>query len=157
MDQPRDPPAPIINVDVGKHVARYRRHSPVSFVGVARRSYGYAYATPSGRSKPDPRGSRDGRSGGRSEAERRRDALRIGEELQRGRCPWTAVTRRAHGGSGRSRRRSSSTMHGASPPPRFLGSTRKTHARDPLGSVFDLHIRGCGGRYATRRTSSTAF
>jgi hypothetical protein len=42
MDQPRDPPAPIVNHDVGKQVDRYRRHSPVSGVGVARRSYGYA-------------------------------------------------------------------------------------------------------------------
>ena len=53
MDQLRDTPAPFVNADAGKHVARLRRHSPVSgpasgYPGVARRSSGYAVATPPG-------------------------------------------------------------------------------------------------------------
>jgi len=46
MDQPRDPPAPLVHNDVVEDVRRVRRHSPVSVVGVPRRSYGYAFVTP---------------------------------------------------------------------------------------------------------------
>ncbi len=52
MDQPRDPPAPIIKDDVGKRIRRLGRDSPVSGpteVGAPRaprHSYGYDFVAP---------------------------------------------------------------------------------------------------------------
>ena len=81
------------------------------------------------------------------------DAPGIVEELQRSRWPHATVTRWAHGGCGRMRRQTSSTMPIASPSSAFLACARKTHARDPsglhhglLGLIVALGIvvGGCG-------------
>jgi hypothetical protein len=45
MDQPCDPPAPIIKPGGVSQVGRLRRDSPVSCVGAPQRSYGYALVT----------------------------------------------------------------------------------------------------------------
>ena len=55
-------------------------------------------------------------------------------------APVPPVTRRAHGGCGRSQRQGSSTMRSTSPASPFLDLTRKTHAPDPPGFFSSLLV-----------------
>jgi len=69
------------------------------------------------------------RRGARCKAPRRRRCASIAQERQRSRWPRAAATRRAQGGCGRIRCRSSSPMEEHRLPPRSLSAPRKPPAR----------------------------